>query len=134
MNTEFNQRRLIWNECERRYEGLFKRPVTVKIPYHEDIDTKAIRAAIAASLKKTNWPEYIQNWHLEKIKFVATTQPSISDIMNNVNAPWCPTECKCKEIQQRLVNRGNTKPLDMIEGHLFFIGRDYYGPNAEAIR
>lgn len=64
-----------------------------------------------------------------------TTQASIGDIMCNVNKPWIPEDkCQCATARNALNKLGGEPAnLPTLEGHLFFIGRDYEGPNKEAL-
>ena len=129
LHTDFNSRRLVWDELQTRYPDLMKTPITLRIPFIEQLAIHEIKNQIKKILQDTGWPDYIVTWHMAKLKFVSTHAKTISEILNNVNMPWKPTGCNCAKIHDNLNKRGFCQRLPMIQDHIFFISRDYNGPN-----
>ena len=126
---------MVWDECERRYEGLSRKAITIRLPYFERLDARQMKATILDALDAQPWPEYLKAWHKAHVKIVTESQPSIEDILCNVTKPWMPHEgCPCAAIKARLSKKRQGINLPEIDSHLFFISRDYQGPNEGALR
>ena len=124
----------IWEECERRYEGFTRKPIEIRMPYFDSFSVPKFRAVIGKLLKEKGWPEHLVNWHLQKLKVTTAKQTSVADILSNVNKPWCPSGgCTCDKVRQRLKEAGWTGALPTLNGHIFFIGREYTGPHREVL-
>ena len=128
-------RKLICDEIKIRNPDLLLKPLKVSIPYIENLDLDAIKAAINKTIDNTKWPDFIKNWHKGRATISMTTQPTIGDIMCNVTAPWRPTKCNCHEISKKLANHENSNILcvNKIDGHILMTGRDYKGPRSEVL-
>ena len=128
--SKIKMRQIIWNECERRYEGLTRVPLTVRIPYFEKLQAHLVRREICAKINaQEGWPEFLRAWHCQRLRIVTASQPSIDDILVNVNKPWYEKKgCKCMEVKQRLREAGYQGSLPMTEGHVLLTGREYDGP------
>ena len=80
------------------------------------------------------WPTFLKDWHKNKVRIITEAQPSLEDILSNVNKPWCEHKgCKCRQVVQSLRGVGYKGDLPMIDGHIFFIGREYDGPHRAAL-
>ena len=127
-------RQLIWAECERRYAGLTRKPITVRIPYFAQLDGHAVKRLVHERIRSTDWPAFLQDWHCGRMRLITESQPSLEDILCNVNKPWCEHKgCKCGAVKERLRAAGYEKELKHIEGHVFFVGREYDGPCRAAL-
>ena len=127
-------RQIIWNECERRYEGVTKVPITVRLPYFHQLNAQLVRAEITDRIKRQPWPDFLKQWHCQRMRIVTTSQPTIENIMVNVNKPWYEHKgCKCKAVEKKLREAGYSGQLPMTDGHILFTGREYTGPNKVAL-
>ena len=125
---------MIWNECERRYPGLSRKPIAVRLPYFANLDAGKMKAIILRALDEREWPGYLIAWHKAHVRVITESQPSIEDILCNVTKPWMPHgECRCAEVKERLRKKDPLTTLPEMESHIFFISRDYHGPNARAL-
>ena len=131
---KYKVRKMVWDECITRY-GCTAKPIEIRLPYFEEMQPTLITQWIRRKIKATAWPDFIKNWHLKRIRLITETQPTISGILSNVTSPFnnCNGACCCAEVRKRLAQKGFTGDLPMIDGHIFGIGRDYEGPNAEAL-
>ena len=129
----YKVRKMVWDECLRRY-GCPKVPITVRIPFFYQLDGGKVTSLLRRKIDTQSWPNYLKAWHKCHVKLVTESQPSISEILCNVNRPWLKCEgCCCQEVKKRLRQRGYKGTLPEIDSHLFFISRDYDGPNKEAL-
>ena len=83
--AKFKMRTMIWTECERRYNGLTRKPITLRIPYFEELDGGAVRRKIFDRIGQMEWPQFLIDWHCSKVKIVTEAQPCLEDILSNVN-------------------------------------------------
>ena len=130
---KFKARTMILDECEQRFEGFTRKPITLRLPYFKELMAHKVKEAVQKLIDARPWPQYLIDWHKNNVKFITESQPSIEDIMCNVTKPWRPTGCKCCEIKRSLEKKDPTVKLPEIDGHLFFISRDYHGPHASAL-
>ena len=127
-------RTMIWDECERRYDGLTRKPIEVRMPYFEQIDARGVKAHIQQAIESTSWPDYLKQWHASHARIVTESQPSLEDILCNVNKPWHEHHgCCCKKVCAKLKQEGHHSSLPMTDGHVFFTGREYDGPHRAAL-
>ena len=131
---KYKARKLVWDECKHRY-GVSSQPIELRIPYFEELNAVKVRAWIQQKISSTEWPAFIKAWHVRRIKIITESQPSISNILCNVNRPTnnCMGRCCCDAVEQRLRARGYKGQLPRIDGHIFGISRDYDGPHADAL-
>lgn len=132
--SKFKVRSMIWAELESRYEGLSRTPITVRIPFFKQLRPDLFRGEIHAKIEAQPWPDYIVEWHKQRLRIVTESQPAIEEILCNVTKPWMPQQCKCEEIKRTLQAKDANVALPELEGHLFFISRDYRGPNEAALK
>ena len=118
---------------EQRYPGLRRKPIEVSVPQIRNLDTTRLRGYIRELGEQKGWPEYIANWHAQNLKVKVTTPKNISAIMCNVNMPWKPNGCRCKEIEEALRKKDPNIKLPRTHGHILFTGREYTGPNQCAL-
>jgi hypothetical protein len=90
-----------------------------------------VRGAIRAH---TNWPVYMVEWHMRRLQIIAVTGDSMFGILNNVNMPWRPKGCACQAFRESLKANACAWTPPMVDGHVFFIGREYQGPYAHALQ
>ena len=128
MNTEFNTQTIIWNEIMHRYPGVQRRTIKIKLPHQHSLDLGKIKQQIFDIIEKQSWPDYIKNWQKVHCTFATKEPPAIADVLVNVNKPWKPTGCTCKEICKQLSELQCQYIPPEIDGHIFIIGREYDGP------
>ena len=130
----FKMRQMIWDECERRYEGMTRKPIEVRMPYFGELDARSVMQTIRDAIKSTAWPEFLKEWHCSKVKLVTSAQPSLEDILSNVNKPWYEHRgCTCMRVRRRMSEAGYGGALPQTCGHVFFTGREYDGPCKPAL-
>ena len=128
-------RRMIWDECQRRYDGFTPKPIQLRIPYFRELDTKKVKRHLATLLQAKGWPAFLIEWHMQNTTVITESQPSVGEILNNVNQPWADHRgCKCAEIMKTLRDLGYRGSLPHTNGHIFFTGREYFGPCQKALR
>ena len=131
---KFRAATMILSECEQRYDGFSRKRIEIRLPFFKRLDAGKMRAVISSALDARPWPKYLIDWHKTNLRIITESQPSIESIMCNVTKPWMPREgCSCAEIKARLQKKDASVSLPEIDGHLFFISRDYAGPNARAL-
>ena len=91
---------------------------------------------IAERLQKVNaWPEWLAAHHVQRLQLTTESTPSIAKILSNVNQPWREHKgCTCEKVKQQLRAAGYKGTLPTIDGHIFFIGREYDGPFASVLK
>ena len=98
---------MIWNEIKLRYPGLTNQSIKLSVPAATKSAATAVRSEIRQLLTRfTRWPEFIIEWHMRNLQIAYTPLKTIKDIMSNVRRP------------------------PEVNGHVFFIGREYHGPRA----
>ena len=134
-NYKYKARSLIWKECINRY-NCNARPIEIRLPYFTELNPQKVNGWVRTKIEQTEWPDFIKTWHMSKIRIITESQPSVSQILCNVTSPFndCTGTCPCQQIYQRLRAKGLNKQLPEINGHIFGIGRDYQGPNSEALQ
>ena len=93
-----------------------------------------MKGIVLRMLDDKEWPSYLIEWHKAHVRIITESQPSIEDILCNVTKPWMPHgSCQCAKVKERLRKKDTTVALPEIESHVFFISRDYRGPNDNAL-
>jgi hypothetical protein len=134
LHDDFNKRDIIWKECEKRYPGLQRSGIKIKLTQFDGLDIEKVKGNIVEYIMNQEWPECIKNWHRTKITFSVAEPQTIGDALINVNKPWRPTTCPCANICKEFKKREPTCSPCMIDDHLFIIGREYDGPVKEVLR
>lgn len=70
---------------------------------------------------------------MKNLKMTYTPMKTIKDIMSNINCPWRPTGCACAAVKAKLRAVKSAWQPPEVNGHVFFIGREYHGPRAAAM-
>ena len=132
---KYKMRRLIWAEFERRYTGLTAKPMEIRIPYHKGLDFRKLKAEVSKKIADhAEWPTFIREYHVRKLRFITESSNSFEDILCNMNKPKKHSNtCTCQRIQVQR-QRDKLSALPTIDGHIFMIGRDYHGPFQEVLR
>ena len=133
--SKIKMRQLIWAECIRRYESMTKVPVTVRLPYFEQLRGQTVRREISQMIQSIEgWPQFLKDWHVSKVRIVTESRPSLDEILVNVNKPWHEHKgCKCHEFEERLRAAGYRGEIKKTRGHVFFTGREWDGPHRAAL-
>ena len=132
MNNAVRYATMVEKECERRYEGFTRKPIQIRLPYFTQLDPRKVKNEIKDLIEGMDWPTFLKNWHKAQTKIVTESQPTIGEIMSNVTKPWTEMgKCACAEIKRRRGPRDPTLPE--IDGHIFFISRDYKGCHERAL-
>ena len=77
-HSRYKKRQMIWAECERRYDGLTRKPITLRIPYFEQLDATKVKGVLHRAIQaREEWPEFIRQWHVQKARVITKSQPSI---------------------------------------------------------
>jgi hypothetical protein len=127
-------RQMVWQECERRYDGFTCKPIVLRIPYFRELDASKVKRSIAGLLGEKGWPPFLIEWHIKNLKLHTESQPCIEEILGNVNKPWFEHRgCKCAQVKEALKKLGYDGELPHTEGHIFFTGREYIGPCRKAL-
>ena len=125
---KYKWRQMLWVELQRRYPDLPRKPIEVRLPYFQKVDVCKLREYIKGKIEATNWPGFLKQWHSGKFKIVTEGQPTISEILCNVQKPnKLQTRCCCEKVQKRMGN------LPKTNGHVFFIGRDCKKDSAKVL-
>ena len=125
----------IWDEHKLRFPGLKPTPFKLSLPPNLAPAAWKVRAEVRQLLeKRTHWPEYIVEWHIRNMRITFTKSKKIADIMPNVRCPWRPTGCACQVVFERLRAKGSAWRPPTLEGHIFFIGREYAGPRQAVLQ
>ena len=130
---KYKARTMIWHEFMDRYQCSNK-PIQIRLPYFEQMNIQRVRRMLESQIDSLPWPQCIKNWHKVKLQITTTSPSNISTILCNVTRPNKPNTCDCANIVQRLKSKGYMTPLPHINGHIFFISRDYDGPHKNALR
>ena len=56
-------RSLIWEEMERIYEGLSRKPIQLRFPYFHGFDGRRLIMLAREAIDKMEWPAYIEKDH-----------------------------------------------------------------------
>ena len=131
----YRVRTMIWEECERRYEGFSRKPLEIKLPYYKELVGWKIKRILNEIVETQEWPQYLKDWYKKKTKVVTEAPRSIGDTLCNVTHPWRDHRgCACKQVRERRKRQGETDSLPEINGHIFCIGREYKGPYEQVLR
>ena len=126
-----NVYKLLWSAICDRYPDVPRRPIRVRIPFFHALDPTAIRKAIASCIATQAWPAFLRQWHVQNLRIVTVTQPSIESILCNVNMPWRPKgECSCRLVRSAVP----AFTFPQVDGHIFFTSREYEGPFGFALK
>ena len=132
--SKIRLRTAIWDECERRYEGFQRKPITLNMPYFREIDGQAVMKLVRGIIDKKPWPKFLKDYSIQKVNLITTGQKTVGDILSNVTKTWTHKQrCVCNEVKERLRKAGYKGELPETDGHIFFIGRDYKGPGQRAM-
>jgi hypothetical protein len=97
VNNAYKWRHILWTELERRYEGVLRKPIEIKIPYLERIDIVKVKAYVTKKIDGQGWPAFLKEWHKKHFRVTTAGAQTISDILTNVNKPnWIKTGCRCR--------------------------------------
>ena len=119
-------RTMIWDECERRYDGFTRRPIEIRMPYFREVDAHALRRAVSTRLDATGWPAFLVTWHKARMRIVSESPRSIESILCNVNHPTKQQQtCCCAAVYQRMQASGRGAQLPEVDGHICTIGREF---------
>ena len=125
-NHKIRASRIIEKECETRYTGFSAKPLTVKIPFFHQLVPMEIRKVIERRVDAQDWPLFLREWTKRGIRLHTESRPKVEEILTNVTAPWRPHgKCACADCPP---------DLPKVNGHVFFISRDYHGPHEVALR
>ena len=120
-------RRIIWEECERRY-GDCRTPIEIDLIEDKGVNMKQVKGKILERLKQREWPVFLIEWHQKNLRVNLKAPATIGEIVNNVQKHSCGKECMCQGVKQRLKEAGFTGELPTIDGRIFLLGREYLGP------
>ena len=129
VNNAYKWRQILWTELERRYEGVLRKPIEIKIPYLERIDIVKVKAYVTKKIDGQGWPEFLKEWHKKHFRVTTAGAQTISDILTNVNKPnWIKTGCRCRELKKTCPEAA------LVEGHVLMVGRDFKADEFKAMR
>ena len=113
-------RNVLWTELQRRYEGVLRKPIEIRIPYLERIDAIKVKGMVMDMIEKQEWPQFLKDWHKKNFRVTTAGSPTIEAIMTNVTKPsWIAQTCKCMELRKGC-------PQDcIVDGHVLMVGRDF---------
>ena len=120
---KFKFRKMIWDECERRYDNVIRAPIQIRLPYFPQICAQKLREFGRTMIDDQPWPAFLKAWHCSKLRIITESPKTIADILSNVTHAWENHRgCKCAKLRELLDQDQQT------EGHVLFVGRNYTGP------
>jgi hypothetical protein len=126
-DSRIRVRTMIWDECERRFEGFSRRPVEVRLPFFHEVNAHCVRKLIHDRLDAIErWPRFLREWHKSNVRIITESPKSIEDILCNANKPRQHEHtCTCTRVREQLREANKHSELPMVDGHIFCIGRDF---------
>ena len=120
-------RTMIWDECERRYEGFTRKPLELRLPFFHEVSAYQLRKLVLSLIDGAEaWPSFLRDWHKQKMRIVSEAPKSIEDVLCNVNRPTLQQHtCACAQVKRQLKEGNRYCKLPKVDGHIFFIGRDF---------
>jgi hypothetical protein len=128
-------RNQIWSECKRRYYRFTNTPITIAIPRPLKVDFSIFKAQVKRLLSdKMGWPAFLVEWHMRNLRISRSSPPSVGDVLANVNKPWrAKGACTCERVTRKLRELGSGWCPPVVNGHIFFTGREYGGPSKRCL-
>ena len=107
----------VWDELERRYTGLTRRPIHLRIPFVHGVDPRMMKMQLYELIEHVgkDWPSYVVEWHKQQLKITTVSRPSVGDIMTNVTRPTSfGKSCVCGQVHQKLRDLGWSSELPKV--------------------
>ena len=125
----YKWRQVLWTELQRRYEGVLRKPIEIRIPYLERLDILKVKRLVTSMIEAQEWPDFLKAWHKRNFRVTTASSPNIEEIMVNVTKPaWIQSKCRCQELKK-------TCPAGaIVDGHVLMVGRDFIGDENRAMR
>ena len=64
--SRIKYRTLIWDECERRYPNVSRKPISIRLPYFRELDADKVKRVIREIIESKPWPDFLKNYHKQK--------------------------------------------------------------------